>query len=878
MTLSPGMRVGPYEIVARLGAGGMGEVYRARDTRLGRDVAIKVLSPQLASSPSSHERFAREARTVAGLGHPHICPVFDVGEHEGRRYMVMQRLDGETLASVLERGPLPLDTILEYAVQLADALEAAHRAGVIHRDIKPGNVMVTRNGVVLLDFGLAKLDSEDVELASSRGDTQSAQLTEPGVLLGTPLYMAPEQLDGRPADARTDIFALGVVLYEMLTSRPPFGESSRAQLMAAILREQPRPPSTIRADVPRAVDRLVLKCLEKDPDRRWTSAGSIADVISWAREAPEVTLTGRTRRSRPGLRGWAIAAVLIVAAAAVTWWLTRPAPVALEPMEFEVVLPRGAAITSIDSGLTLSPDGRTLVYSAALDGARQLFRRRLNSVESVPLTGTTGGADPVFSPDGQWIAFTGPRGLSRVSVGGGAPIEFGVQGSPGAWNERDEIVVTRGGRSGLALLRSAGDLKPITTVGSEHGYTSHRNASFLPGGDTVLFTAGPPADAAWYEADILAQAAMGDRPQLLIKGAAQARYVAGGHLVYARAGTLYAVPFDAPAVRVTGQAMAVLEGVRESPSQGAAQFAVADSGHLAYVPGGLVTSEVLWIDRSGRLDALMTNPPRDQVYQPRLSPDGRYLALIVARGNDEIWVYDMRDHVLERLASGANFGMPEWTHDSQRVSFSQAGAPMSWRRADRSDAVTWFADVGGSPAGWSPDGRALIYYGQGPNTGTDVFLFERESRRVRPVLDSVHQERSPALSPDGRWLAFSSDESGRFEIYVQAFPSSRGRVRVSRGGGTEPRWARHGGELFFRQGNTMMAARRESDERFAPPVALFTLPSWVATPGGSRANYDVDAAGRFVIVRSNEAADVGTRIRIVLNWTEQLKRLVASGS
>jgi serine/threonine-protein kinase len=866
------MRLGVYEIIAPLGAGGMGEVYRARDARLGRTVAIKILSPALASSQGFHERFAREAHALAALEHPHICPIFDVGEDQGHHFMVMQHLEGETLATLLLRGRVPVDRALEYAGQLADALAAAHRVGVIHRDVKPGNIMVTRTGVALLDFGLAKLA---VVAEAPGGETVTAMQTEPGTVLGTPQYMAPEQIEGRPIDARTDIFALGAVIHEMLTGRAPFSGSSRADLIAAILREDPPPLSALRPEVPRLVDRLVRKCLEKEPDRRWRSAADMADALAWAREASVEPPAVRARRSTwRDPRSWAVACTLAAAAAGIMWWITRAPQVTAEPIEFDIALPSGAVIGVFDSALALSPHGRTLVFSANRNGQAQLFRRSLDSVETVSLAGISGNS-PIFSPDGGWVAFSGPRGVARASIDGGTPVEFGTTGAPGGWNDRGELVIGLGGRSGLALLASAGDLKLITSVGPEHGYTSHRHASFLPGGDTVIFTAGPPSEAAWYEADILAQAVAGGRPQLLIKGAAQARYVASGHLVYARAGTLYAVPFDRQTLRVTGRPVAVREGVREAPSQGSAQFAISTNGHLAYVPGGLITSEVHWADRAGRTEPLMRTPPRDQVYQPRLSPDGRYLALLLARGNDDVWIYDLQDHLFDRLTSGANHGMPEWTADGRHVTFSRAGAPMSWRPADRSEPVAAFADVAGSPAGWSRDGQVLVFYDQRPGTGSDILVYERRAAASRPMLAGPHDERAPALSPDGRWLAFSSDESGRQEIYVHSFPPGRAAMRISRDGGTEPRWATDGRELFFRQGNTMMAARLESNSRFASPVALFTLESWSATPGGSRANYDVAADGRFVIVRSNEAADAGTRIRVVLNWSVRLTPLVS---
>jgi serine/threonine protein kinase len=608
MSLTAGAKLGPYLIEAPIGAGGMGEVYRAVDTRLHRAVAIKVLAPRLTEDAHARERFEREARAVAALEHPHICPLYDVGEHEGASFLVMQYLKGETLAERLRHGPLPLDQALRYAVELARALHAAHRAGLVHRDLKPGNVMLTKSGVQLLDFGVASVAPPVPPLAGSAiaESTRAASLTEKGILVGTPQYMAPEQLEGRRADARTDIFALGAVIYEMTTGRKAFQGDSHARVIAGILNADPAPISPLREDVPPALDRTVRKCLLKDPDARWQTASDLADELHWILDA-RADASGISHTSGPALlrdaRVWLLGFALSGTAAAAVWMLKPPARAAtVSPVHFTVDLPAGAQIPSDadDTILAFSPDGRHLVYTVAANGQTQLWIRPVDKADSQPIVGTEGGTMPFFSPDGRSIGFTSQALLKRISIEGGPPaIIAPTPDAVGAtWSGDGRIVFAPFNRSGLSIASANGDSpRPLTTLDPEKGHTSHRFPEFLPGARAIIFTAGPPTAGPWYDAEIIAQSLdTGDR-HVLIRGAAQAHYVSTGYLVYARAGTLFAVAFDPKALRVTGSPVAVLEGVKEDQSSGVSQFAVSANGSLAYVPGGLRHTEVMWVNR-----------------------------------------------------------------------------------------------------------------------------------------------------------------------------------------------------------------------------------------------------------------------------------------
>jgi serine/threonine-protein kinase len=875
MPLTTGSSLGPYQIEAPIGSGGMGEVYRARDTRLSRTVAIKVLSPRLTDTPQFRKRFDREARVIASLEHPHICPLYDVGEHQGTSFLVMQYLQGETLADRLRRGPLPVPEAVSHAVQIAGALDLAHRAGVVHRDLKPGNVMLTKTGVKLLDFGLAHVGSGNRVCEAAGEMVTTTALTDTPMRMGTLPYMAPEQLEGQPVDARTDIFAAGAVLYEMVTGRPPFAGND-ASLIAAIMNVDPPPLSAARAGISPTLDRIAKRCLAKDPDARWQSAGDLAAELQWVLEQPEAVAPAMAGRTGSG-RAWAVAAGLAAVAAAGAWIL-KPVPTAAPAVRahLTVELPQGAELSAFTRRvLALSPDGQYLAYGAGVGGKSQLYLRRLDQPESSAIAETDGFPYPTFSPDGQWIAFRSGSTLWKVSVAGGAPVAIVASNANGgiAWGTDDHLVYAPGIRTPLSrVATSAGEPHAVTTLDAARNETSHRFPALLPGGRHVLFMAGPPADGPWYDAEIALQSLDTGERQAVIPGGAQPRYVAPGYLVYSRAGTLYAVPFDARDRRVTGASGAVLEGVRENPAHGAAQFDVSANGTLAYVPGGLETTAVVRVDRRGRATPLM--PQERRLFeQPRLSPDGAKLAVLVGGGHDAAFVFDIAGGQLSRVTTGANYLAPIWAPDGLRLATVRIpggpGGEMVAVPVDRSgpeELLHRDREVQPTPQSWSLDGRVVVF-----GRGGDIWTLALPDKRAEPFLQSSFLESAPAISPDGRWLAYTSNESGRFEVIVQEFRRGGRRWQVSRSGGAEPVWARDSSELYFRERSALLAVAARPP--FSGAVALFDAPWSLRTTGLGRAQYDVAPDGQsFVMIRVSDPA--AARIHVVLNWVDELRQKV----
>ncbi len=620
MTLAAGSRLGPYEILSPVGAGGMGEVYRARDTRLERTVAIKVLPAHLSQSEELRQRFEREAKTISQLSHPHICALYDVGQavlEEDRRqalgagrqisYIVMEYLEGETLTDRLVKGPLPTDQVLRYGIEMADALDKAHRQGIVHRDLKPGNVMLTKSGVKLLDFGLAKAFERPLD-AAGREQAAAAQhplakrnltalstvmggpnLTQEGTILGTFQYMAPEQLEGKETDARTDIFAFGAVLYEMATGKKAFEGKSQASLIAAILTADPAPVSAIQPMTPPALDRVVKTCLAKDPEDRWQSAHDIGSELTWiAQGGSQAALAA----ARPGARRkpvWIFTAALLTAAAFAGFlgWKLGTGRMPPRPIiRFSLPLTSPLAVQEPwwRPAIALSPDGRSLVYAAQRAGDTQLYLRRLDQPESTPLPGTEGGSGPFFSPDGQWVGFFAGLKLLKVPIAGGAPVTVceAASGRGASWGSDDTIVFAGSFYGGLSRVpASGGTPRPLAVLDPKKGERSHRWPEILPGGKAVLFAVG--VGGSWDEARIVVQPVdTGDR-RILVEGGSQPRYVPAGYIVYGRGGSLLAVPFDRQRLKVTGSPFQVVERVATEES-GAVEFTFSADGSLVYLP------------------------------------------------------------------------------------------------------------------------------------------------------------------------------------------------------------------------------------------------------------------------------------------------------
>jgi eukaryotic-like serine/threonine-protein kinase len=905
MAILPGRRLGPYEILSPIGAGGMGEVYKARDARLNRIVAIKVLPAHLADRAELRERFEREARTIASLNHPHICTLHDIGQQEGIDYLVMEYLEGETLAQRLQKGPLPLEQVLQYAIEIADALDKAHRKGVTHRDLKPGNIMLTKAGTKLLDFGLAKLKQEAAPANVPLSDLPTAKdpLTAQGSIVGTLQYMAPEQLEGKEVDARTDIFAFGAVVYEMATGKRAFEGKSQASLIAAILEREPPAMSSLQPMTPPALDRVAKKCLAKEPEKRWQAASDVCDELKWIAEGGSqvgLTRTAATRGfgalSRRELIIGAGTLLSGVAIAGVAVWNLRPsqAPAPQPVTRTVITLPPGQQLAGLENGLAvaLSPDGTRLAYVARQGGAQQLYLRAMDSLEAQPIPSTEGGVSPFFSPDGQWVGFFASGKLKKVSVSGGAALTLGdaAQALGASWGAQGIIAFA----STVGVLQQVPDPggapQPLTRF--EKGEASQRWPEFLPGGKVVLFAVGPNA-LNFTNAQVAVQSVGTGQRRNLIQGATQPRYAPSGHLVYAQRGSLMAVPFDPQRLEVTGSAVPMVEGVLQSPASGAAQYSFSASGSLVYVPGDAQSaqSRLVWVSRNGAEQPVAA--PAHAYANPRLSPDGRRVAVVITEQESQTWLYDLSRETLTRFTfEGSSNTAPAWTPDGKWIAFqsNKEGQPdLFWQLADGGGGLERLttSEYNHVPMSWSPDGQLLGFMEINPATGYDIWVLRMgdpsagsvQARKAQPFLRTAFNESVPRFSPDGRWLAYISDESGRFEIYVQAYPGPGGKWQISPEGGKEPVWNPNGRELFYRSGGKMMAVDIATQPSFAAgkPRMLFEgqyVPTPVTAP-----NYDVSPDGqRFLMLKPSESAQAApTQINVVLNWFEELKQKVPTG-
>jgi len=858
--LSQGTRLGAYEVVAQIGAGGMGEVYRARDTRLERTVAIKVLPAHLAEQPELRERFEREARTIASLNHPHICTLYDIGCQQGIDFLVMEYLEGETLATRLLRGPLPLEQALQFAIEISDALDKAHRKGVTHRDLKPGNIMLTKVGTKLLDFGLAKLKQETapVDVSLSKLPTAGPAITAQGMIVGTLQYMAPEQLEGREVDARTDIFAFGAVEYEMATGKRAFEGQSQASLIAAILERDPPAMSSLQPMAPAALDRVVKKCLAKEPERRWQAASDVCDELKWIAEG-----------------GSQVAAMTGTA---------EPKPVT----RLAVTLPPGQQLAGLENGpaVALSPDGVHLAYVARQGGTQQIYLRAMDSMEARPLPGTEGGVIPFFSPDGQWVGFFAGGKLKKVWVSGAGAVTVGEASNPGgaSWGSQGMIVFAPILNAALRQVSDAGGIpQPLAHLAENE--VSHRWPEFLPGGKAILFSAAMVV-ANWNKAKIAVQSLETGERRNLIQGGTHPRYSPLGHLFYAQGANLMAVPFDLQRLELMGTAVPVVENVLQSPFTGAAQYSFSTNGSLVYVPGRLQSaaqSRLVWVGRNGAEQPLAAVA---HAYQfPRVSPDGRRVAVGIVDQETQTWLYDLSRDTLTRLTFGGSANWAAgWTPDGKRLSFvsdREGPANAFWQLGDGSGGVerlttSEFIQV---PMSWSPDGQLLAFIEANPTTGQDLWVLRLGDRTTHPFLRTPFNESAPRFSPDGRFMAYLSDESGRWEVYVQPYPGPGGKWQISTEGGTEPVWNPKGRELFYRVGNKMMSVEVTTQRGFAAgkPQVLFEGP-YVPTPL-TAPYYDVSPDGkRFLMLKPIEQGQgAPTHINVVLNWFEELKRRVPTG-
>ena len=888
MTLATGARLGPYEIVAPLGAGGMGEVYRARDTRLDRTVAIKVLPSVLAADAQFRERFEREARAISALAHPHICTLHDVGEHNGFAFLVMEYLEGETLADRLARGHLQVGEALSFAIQIADALDAAHHRGIVHRDLKPANVVVTKTGTKLLDFGLAKGVAPAATFSGvSTAPTRQQDLTAQGSIVGTLQYMAPEQIEGQEADARTDIFAFGVLLYEMLTSKKAFEGKSQASLIGAILKDQPPPVSLVQPLSPQSLDRALRRCLAKDPDDRWQTIRDLAAELRWILESHTVVVqrnVPRPRRAWMERLAWSIVTLGLIVT--VAWMLWRvPATTGATRMTVAIASSLDLQGGGGDRLLAMSPDGRSVAFVATSGGKTQIYLRRTDRFDAVPVSGTEGGVDPFFSPDGQWLGFIGgavPAGgivpltsgkLKKVPVGGGPPTTLCDAANRGAsWGPDNTILFTTSATSGISRVSAAGGTpEPLTTL--QPSERSHRWPSFLPGGKAVLFSIQPNG-ASFDDALIAVRSLQTGEQRVVAQGGASPIYLPTGHLVFGRGGVLLAMPFDLRRLEVTGPPVPILEGVAMNTGTGAEQYATA-AGSLVYLPGpaSATRRELVWVDQRGaeRLLGMEKRPYTELA----VSPDGQRITLAVMgqAGNQDIWVYDIARGTFNRVTFSPGLdGSPIWNPDGRRVTYSSIRTgPMEILQVpfDGSGSEERLINAAAASAqarSWHPSGKWLAY-----DIGGDIHVLAlTDARKTQPFVTTTEfVEAFPAFSPDGGWIAYQSTETGRSEIYVRAFPGPGGKSQVSTEGGARPRWSRDGRQLFFRVGARMVAAAVTPGPTFANEVPRVLFEGQYAPP------FDIAPDGRFLMVRDEQPPD-RSQLRFVLNWVEELTGALAA--
>ena len=944
MSLTSGKRLGDYEVIEPLGAGGMGEVYRARDTALGREVALKVLPEAFAADPDREARFEREARVLAALNHPNIAAIYGLAREGSVTALVLELVPGETLAERLigahppradsGRGrsldlpdsPVALDEALTIARQVADALEAAHDRGVIHRDLKPANIKVTAEGrVKVLDFGLAKLvdpvgpaeagpyvpGDAGVRAAHSQSPTLTTPAaTRAGMILGTAAYMAPEQARGRTVDKRADVWAFGCVLYELLTGRRVFGGAEVTDTLAFVITKDPD-WSALPAATPAPLRTLLRRCLEKDRARRLADIADarleIDEAKAFLDRGEDTTTAVPTSDLRPAaarsslatLVPWGIATLALTAAATVLalwapWRESLPANLvrlSVDPgADASLVLNPGSAAV-------LSPDGRLLVFVARKSNAPQtLYLRHLDRLAGAALSGTEGGYGPFFSPNGAWIGFFADGTLKKVSVSGGAPIKLcdcAPLGRGGTWTDDDTIIFLPSNQPSFGLVRvSADGGKPEPLAPLAQGELTQRWPQLLPGGKGVLYTSH--GDTRFFDqANIVVQPLPGGPAKVIHRGGYHARYVASGHILFVREGTLFAAPFDLDRLETTAQPAPILEGVAALPRTGGAQFSVSDTGTLAYVPGQSVEAgglPISWMDRNGQISTLRDS--MDVWSTPQFDPAGTRLAMeIFDRGQRDLWVYELGRATASRVTvdTAINDLSPVWTPDGNRITFSREWRGVTeglyWRLANGTGGAERLTKASGNiqrPGSWDPNGRLLAYSERTQTTLYDVMLLPIEGDEAsgwkpgtpRPFLTNSYNETEPAFSPDGRWLAYISDETRRGELYVTRFPGPGGKWPISTNGAESPSWSPAARELFYRspEGQIMVVTYAADGEAFRSdrprPVGKTLVGAYALHPDGKR----------FAVAPISDEFGPGQhRIVLVFNFFDELRRVAPGG-
>ncbi len=905
MGLQAGSMVAHYRVAGKIGEGGMGEVWRAEDTRLNREIALKVLPDAFAADADRMARFRREAQLLASLNHPGIGAIYGLEESGDTRCLVLELIEGKTLAERLEEGPLPLKQALDAALQIAEALEAAHDRGIIHRDLKPANIKLTPAGKVkVLDFGLAKaLAGEPGSPDVSLSPTLTHAATQQGMILGTAAYMSPEQAKGEEVDRRADIWAFGVILHEMLAGGRLFSQNSVSETLAAVLMKEPD-MGALTAGTPGSIRRLLARCLHKDPRRRLQAMGEARIAITTYLEDPSAAADATTgsvqaaaAAAAPATAGWLpwmVTAALAVVLSGALWWLWpaghgEPAT----PIRLKAEVGPGLVL---DDGpgapMALSPDGTLAVYAARDGSQTRLHLRRMDQLEATPMTGTEGARSPFFSPDGKWIGFFTNRQLKKVSIAGGAPLTLAETGTNrgGTWSTDGVIVFAPDITSGLSRIADTGGTpEPITERGNEE--RSHRWPWFLPGGKHVLFivqATGERYDQAGIE---IVHIDTGERTALPVEGT-YPRYLPTGHMTFVREATLFAVPLDLDRLEAAGTPAPVLEGVRSSlgasTGDGTALYAFSGNGNLAYVEGNPASQRyrIIWKERDGGAESALLAEERSY-YAPSLSPDGKLLALqVTEESGTDVWVYDLERSVLTRLTfTGTETMLPVWTRDGRRIVFSSRQDGQSgvyWMPADGSSAPELIYADGRAlqPISFSPSGDLLLH-SLNSDTSWDLEVIRFQDGKPsppEPFLAGPAVEVFPQFSPDGKWVAYLSNESGQFEVYVRPYPGPGGRWQISTDGGSTPYWTRGGKEIVYRKDDRWMAVPVEAADsslRVGRAEVLFQG-SYVSLPPFP--SYAVTADGKRLILFQGDdrQGDFSiTHLTLVFNWFDEVRALSA---
>jgi eukaryotic-like serine/threonine-protein kinase len=885
--LQSGVSVGPYIVVSQLGAGGMGEVYRAHDGRLKRDVALKILPASVAADPDRRARFEREAQVLASLNHPHIAQIFGVEMLGDSPVLVMELVEGSTLEERLAKGAIPFDDARLIAAQICDGLEAAHDRGVVHRDLKPANIKLLPSGEVkILDFGLARVLTESAH--TSNASTVLAQ-TDAGTVMGTAAYMSPEQARGQMVDRRTDIWAFGCVAYEMLTGVRLFDGASTTDILADVVRKDPDWSLIPKTVPPRVVD-VLARCLQKNPKDRWRDIADVRIELDHAAAANRKDvwlppLGGRDKKQRPALAAaWFAGGAALAAAALLLLGLPGraddpdPLPVRTTinlPADTVLALGRGSAVA-------LSPDGQTLVFTATSKGRTELYARPLNSFEARVLPGTEGATNPFFSMDGRWVAFFSGGKLKKVSLDGGAPVMIADALNPRGevWGADDTIYVTPSNNTGISRLgATGGKLEPVTTL--REGELSHRWPALLPDGRSMLFAVWN--DNGWEPSRITARAVDGRTSSIVEAGGGYPRYIRDhgerGYLVYARSEGLLAAPFDERTLALTGQAVPLVDGVITNLS-GGAHFDLSPSGVLAYVPGAFRESvrDLTWVTRDGKAEPPRAIPGLTRTW--KLSPDGTRVSRNNANRAGEVWVEELatgRSHRVTEAEVGSNFnGL--WSGDGKAIFYARGmgNSDIFRRSADGTgpeDALVRSQRPKG-PMAASPDGRWLIFYEIDPITSFDMWMLELPAPGApaptpRVFVNTKSNEGTPSFSPNSKWLAYQSNDTGRYEIYVRSFPDGEQVLRVTHDGGLSPVWAPSGNELFYRD----LAGNMQVVSFTATPTPTFGKPTFLFDARGYESGFGVSPDGKRLLMMPLIASEQSaTQVHVVLNLLSELRQ------